>query len=81
MREVAELNLNYVMAGMMLTLFVLFLAEGICSALRKDRGGFMPVFFAVIGTPLYDFAAGCVLAANVYLMIRGGKNYLKGRKK
>ena len=32
----------------------------------------MPVFFAVIGTPLYDFAAGCVLAANVYLMIRGG---------
>lgn len=41
----------------------------------------MPVFFAVIGTPLYDFAAGCVLAANVYLMIRGGKNYLKGRKK
>lgn len=34
----------------------------------------MPVFFAVIGTPLYDFAAGCVLAANVYLMIRGGKN-------
>ena len=41
----------------------------------------MPVFFAVIGSPLYDFAAGCVLAANVYLMIRGGKNYLKGRKK
>lgn len=41
----------------------------------------MPVFFAVIDTPLYDFAAGCVLAANVYLMIRGGKNYLKGRKK
>ena len=41
----------------------------------------MPVFFAVIGTPLYDFAADCVLAANVYLMIRGGKNYLKGRKK
>ena len=38
----------------------------------------MPVFFAVIGTPLYDFAAGC---ANVFLMIRGGKNYLKGRKK
>lgn len=26
----------------------------------------MPVFFAVIGTPLYDFAAGCVLAANVF---------------
>lgn len=34
----------------------------------------MPVFFAVIGTPLYDFAAGCVLGANVYLMVRGGKN-------
>ena len=40
----------------------------------------MPVFFAVIGTPLYDFAAGCVLAVNVYLMVRGGKNYLKGGK-
>ena len=36
MREVAELNLNYVMAGMMLTLFVLFLAEGVCAMLRKD---------------------------------------------
>ena len=40
----------------------------------------MPVFFAVIGTPLYDFAAGCVLAANVFLMIRGGKNYLMGER-
>lgn len=30
------MNLNFVMAGMMLTLFVLFLAEGICSTLRKD---------------------------------------------
>jgi hypothetical protein len=30
------MNLNYVMAGMMLTLFILFLTEGICSALRKD---------------------------------------------
>lgn len=37
MREVAELNLNYVMAGMMLTLFVLFLAEGVCAILRKER--------------------------------------------
>lgn len=36
MREVAELNLNYVMAGMMLTLFVLFLAEGVCAMLRKE---------------------------------------------
>lgn len=74
------MNLNFVMAGMMLTLFVLFLAEGVCAMLEK-RGDLMPVFFAVIGTPLYDFAAGCVLAANVFLMIRGGKNYLKGRKK
>ena len=81
MREVAELNLNYVMAGMMVTLLVLFLAEGICAALREYWGGRMPVFFAVIGTPLYDFAAGCVLAANVYIMIRGGKGYLKGKKK
>ena len=32
-----DLNLNYVMAGMMLTLFVLFLAEGICAALRKEK--------------------------------------------
>ena len=72
------MNLNFVMAGMMLTLFVLFLA--FAPQFRKS-GDFMPVFFAVIGTPLYDFAAGCVLAANVYLMIRGGKNYLKGRKK
>ena len=30
------MNPNCVMAGMMLTLFVLFLAEGICAALRKD---------------------------------------------
>lgn len=37
MREVAELNLNYVMAGMMITLFVLFLAEGICASIRKER--------------------------------------------
>lgn len=37
MREMAELNLNYVMAGMMLTLFVLFLAEGVCAMLRKER--------------------------------------------
>ena len=29
------MNLNYVMAGMMVTLLVLFLAEGICAALRK----------------------------------------------
>lgn len=31
------MNLNFVMAGMMLTLFVLFLAEGVCTMLRKER--------------------------------------------
>ena len=31
------MNLNFVMAGMMLTLFVLFLAEGVCAMLRKER--------------------------------------------
>ena len=31
------MNLNYVMAGMMLTLFVLFLAEGICALILKER--------------------------------------------
>lgn len=30
------MNLNFVMAGMMLTLFVLFLAEGVCAMLRKE---------------------------------------------
>jgi hypothetical protein len=35
--EVTGLNLNYVMAGMMLTLFVLFLAEGICASVRKEK--------------------------------------------
>ena len=41
----------------------------------------MPIFFAAVGTPLYDLAAGTLLGANVYVMIRGGKGYLKGRKK
>ncbi len=41
----------------------------------------MPIFFAAVGTPLYDLAAGTLLGANVYLMIRGGKGYLKGKKK
>ena len=41
----------------------------------------MPIFFAAVGTPLYDLAAGALLGANVYIMIRGGKGYLKGRKK
>ena len=39
----------------------------------------MPIFFAAVGTPLYDLAAGALLGANVYLMIRGGKGYLKHR--
>ena len=56
-------------------------ARSVPTVRNDEGGGFMPVFFAVIDTPLYDFAAGCVLAANVFLMIRGGKNYLKGRKK
>ena len=41
----------------------------------------MPIFFAAVGTPLYDLAAGALLGANVYVMIRGGKGYLKARKK
>ena len=41
----------------------------------------MPIFFAAVGTPLYDLAAGALLGANVYLMIRGGQGYLKGKKK
>ena len=32
-----DLNLNFVMARMMLTLYVLFLAEGICASIRKER--------------------------------------------
>ena len=31
------MNLNFVMAGMMLTLFVLFLADGICASVRKEK--------------------------------------------
>ena len=31
------MNLNFVMAGMMLTLFVLFLAEGISASVRKEK--------------------------------------------
>ena len=47
----------------------------------KRRRFLMPIFFAAVGTPLYDLAAGALLGANVYIMIRGGKGYLKGRKK
>ena len=31
------MNLTCVMTGTMLTLFVLFLAEGICSSVRKEK--------------------------------------------
>lgn len=41
----------------------------------------MPIFLAVVGTPIYDFAAGCVLGGNVYLLVRGGKSALRGKKK
>lgn len=41
----------------------------------------MPIFFAAVGTPLYDLTAGALLGANVYIMIRSGKGYLKGKKK
>ena len=51
------------------------------SAQGKRRRFLMPIFFAAVGTPLYDLAAGALLGANVYLMIRGGKGYLKGKKK
>lgn len=37
----------------------------------------MPVFFAVLGTPLADFAEGAILAASVYLVSRGKRNTLK----
>lgn len=51
------------------------------SAQGKRRRFLMPIFFAAVGTPLYDLAAGALLGANVYVMIRGGKGYLKGKKK
>ena len=53
----------------------------LCRTQGKRRRFLMPIFFAAVGTPLYDLAAGALLGANVYLMIRGGKGYLKGRKK
>lgn len=40
----------------------------------------MPIIFAVIGTPLAHFAEGCILAASVYLVSRGKKNFLKNKK-
>ena len=53
----------------------------LCRTQGKRRRFLMPIFFAAVGTPLYDLAAGALLGANVYVMIRGGKGYLKGRKK
>lgn len=41
----------------------------------------MPIFFAVIGTPLANFAEGAILAASVYLVSRGVKNPLRNKKK
>ena len=34
------MNLSYVTVGMVLTLLVLFIAEGICAVLREKGGGF-----------------------------------------
>ena len=34
-----EMDLGYVTVGMVLTLLVLFIAEGICTALREKGGG------------------------------------------
>ena len=40
----------------------------------------MPVFFAVLGTSLADFAEGAILAASVYLVSRGKRNALENEK-
>ena len=41
----------------------------------------MPILFAVLGTPLADFASGAILGAAVYLTSRGVRNQLKSRRK
>lgn len=41
----------------------------------------MPIIFALVSTPLANFAEGAILAASVYLVSRGVKNPLKNRKK
>lgn len=60
---------------------VVYRRRHLCRAQGKRRRFLMPIFFAAVGTPLYDLAAGALLGANVYVMIRGGKGYLKGKKK
>ncbi len=40
----------------------------------------MPIWFAVLGTPLAHFAEGAILGASVYLVSRGKRNVLKNRK-
>lgn len=42
---------------------------------------FMPIFFAVMGTPLGCFAEGAILGASGYLVSRGVRNPLKNKKK
>ena len=39
MKEESRMDLGYVTVGMVLTLLVLFIAEGICTALREKGGG------------------------------------------
>ena len=39
MKGESRLDLGYVTVGMVLTLLVLFIAEGICTALREKGGG------------------------------------------
>ena len=40
----------------------------------------MPIFFAILGTPLAHFAEGCILGASVYLVSRGKRNMLKNKR-
>lgn len=41
----------------------------------------VPILFALVSTPLSQFAEGAILAASVYLVSRGVKNPLKTKKK
>lgn len=40
----------------------------------------MPIWFAVLGTPLAHFAEGAILGASVYLVSRGKRNMLKNTR-
>lgn len=40
----------------------------------------MSILFAIVGTPLANFAEGAILAASVYLVSRGVRNPLKNKK-